>query len=96
MKVDLYRAELQNRSKESMESWGDFADEVCVLVEKAYPDLEEGSRECIALNHYLSQLNNPQIAFGVKQRRPKSVLDAVTATIELESLLLTIPSIPYP
>ena len=27
-KVDLYRAELQHRSKQSMEFWEDFADEV--------------------------------------------------------------------
>jgi len=56
-----------------------------VLVEKAYPDLQEDSRECIALNHYLSQIDNPHIAFRVKLRCPKSILEAVTATIELES-----------
>jgi len=75
------------------ESWGDFADEACVLVEKAYPDLQEDGRECIALNHYLSQIDNPHIAFRVKLRCPKSILEAVTATIELESFLLTIPNI---
>ena len=60
MKVDLYKAQLQNRNKQSRESWGDFADEVCVLVEKAYLHLREDSRECIALNHYLSQIDNPK------------------------------------
>lgn len=59
----------------------------------AYPDLREDGRECITLNHYLSQIDNPQIAFSVKQCHPKSILEAVTATIELESFLLTIPNI---
>eukprot|EP00731_Ephydatia_muelleri_P012465 Em0006g1359a len=33
------------------------------------------------------RLKNPQVAFGVKQKRPQNVEEAVTATIELESYL---------
>ena len=57
------------------------------LADKAYPDLEEAARQQLALQHYLGQIENPQIAFGVKQRRPKTVEEAVGATLELESNL---------
>jgi len=62
-----------------------------VLVDRAYPNLEENARECIALNHYLSQLSNPQVSLAVKQRHPKNITEAVAATLELESYVLMMP-----
>ena len=35
----------------------------------------------------MDQLRDPQISFGVKQRRPVKLCEAVAATIELESYL---------
>ena len=50
----------------------------------AYPDLQEDAGEHLALT--LGELNNPtQVSFGVKRRRPKSIDDAVAATMELEA-----------
>ena len=39
------------------------------------------------LTHYLGQVEHPQLAFSVKQRRPKTVDEAVRATLEMESYL---------
>eukprot|EP00731_Ephydatia_muelleri_P031437 Em0022g951a len=36
---------------------------------------------------YAGKIENPQVAFGVKQKRPQNVEEAVTVTIELESYL---------
>ena len=41
----------------------------------------------MALQRYLSQFCNDQVAFGVKQRKPKTI-EAVGATLELESYLV--------
>jgi len=65
-----------------MEGWGDFADSLKTLVEKAFPNLEPTAKEMLALNQYLSQLENQQIAFGVKQRRPSSLVEAVSFTLK--------------
>ena len=86
-KKDLYVVEFQCRKKDKAEGWGDFADSLKTLVEKAFPDLEAAAKETLALNQYLSQLENQQIAFGVKQRRPSSLVEAVSFTIEMESYL---------
>ena len=56
-----------------------------ILNDKAYAGLEEKALECLALNHFLTQIANPQAAFGVKQKRPKMVEEAVITTIELGS-----------
>ena len=50
--------------------------------------LEDDARQQLALQRYLSQLCNDQVAFGVKQRKPKTTEAAVGATLELESYLV--------
>ena len=57
------------------------------LADKAYGDLEEKARERLALTQFLTHIENPQVAFGVRQKRPETVEAAVVATIELESYL---------
>ena len=41
----------------------------------------------MALMHYLSQIDDVQIAFNVRQRKPTTLDEAVSATLELESYL---------
>ena len=84
---DLYLAEFQSRCKKRTESWADFGEDLRVLVDKAYPMLEDDARQQLALQRYLSPLCNNQVAFGVKQRKPKTIEAAVGATLELESYL---------
>ena len=54
------------------------------LAHKGYPDLEEKAKEHLALNVFLSRIDNPQVAFSVKQKRPASLDEAVSATLEME------------
>ena len=56
------------REQEEREDWASFVDALRVLADKAYPHFEEHARECLAVNHFLSQIHNQQIAFGVKQK----------------------------
>ena len=85
---ELYAVELNTRRKRKDEAWADFAEDLWRL---AYPDLQEEAREYLALNSYLSQLSDPQVSFSVKQRRPKSIVDAVAAMLELEVYTKTGP-----
>ena len=86
-KRQLYVAELSARTRHKDEDWATFGDVLRVLADKAYPDLEEKARERLALNQFLAQIENAQVAFGVKQKRPTNVEEAVVATIDLESYL---------
>ena len=56
-----------------------------MLADKAFPDLQEEARDRLSLNRYMDQITDPQINFVVKQRRPKTLEAAVTATLEQES-----------
>ena len=58
------------------------------LVDKAYPSLDNVVQQQLALQKYLSQLDNEQVAFNVRQRKPKTIEAAVDATLECESYLV--------
>ena len=83
----MYLAELKEWKLQS-EDWATFAEDLKQLVEHTYPDLQEDVREQLALTHYLGQLEHQQLAFSVKQKRPKTVNEAMSATLEMESYLL--------
>ena len=87
-KRELYNAELQIRTKRQNEGWADFAEELRRLTEKSFPELDPKSLEQMALSHFLSRLTNPQVAFAVRQQRPKKLEEAVRATLEIKSYLL--------
>ena len=72
-KKELYRAEFHARRKRRTEDWASFAEDIKALAERAFNNLEPDAREHLALTHYLQQLENPQVAFSVKQNRPKNV-----------------------
>ena len=86
-KREVYVAELHSRNRRKEEDWATYADILKGLADKAYPDLEEAARERLALNQFFGELDKPQVAFGVRQGRPKSLDEAVSLTIELESYI---------
>ena len=63
---DLYLAEFQARHMGNMESWPEFGEDLRTLVDKAYPSLGDEAWQQLALQRYLSQLDNEQVAFSVK------------------------------
>ena len=89
-KRELYLAEWHSRRKGNTEGWAEFAEDLKHLTQKAYPDLDGTAKEQMALVQYLAQLQNPQVAFSVKQKRPKTVDEAVAATLEMESYLMPV------
>ena len=80
-----YQAEFQTRQKRGSEGRADFADDLKFLVEKGFPELQEEAKELLAINAYLEQLNQPQVVFSVRQRSPRTLDEAVSATLEIES-----------
>ena len=52
-KQTRYRAEMETRRKKREEGWANFTVDLCVLSEKAYPQLQPQARKCLAVNIYL-------------------------------------------
>lgn len=82
-----YQAEFYTRKKKQSEGWANFAQDLQILAEKAFPHLQMEAREQLALTQYLLQIDNAQLAFSVKQQKPTTLDAAVSATLEMESYL---------
>ena len=76
-KRNLYLAEFMTRKHRPTETV------------KAYPDLHIAATEQIALTHFIANIIDPQISFAVKQRTPKSLDEAVSTTIQIETCQMT-------
>ena len=83
-----YQVEFQTRRKRKAETWADFADDLKCLADKAFPDLQEEAKQCLALQSYLQQLDQPQVAFSVREKRPTTLDEAVSLTLEMEAYML--------
>ena len=86
-KKELYMVEFQVRRKRKDEDWASFGDNLWFLAEKSYPDLPSEAQEVLALNRFLTQLDNPQVHFSVRQKQPTNIDQAVQFTLEAESYL---------
>ena len=71
---DLRLAEFQTRFKRRTESWPEFREDLRVLVDKAYPSLDHVAWQQMALQKYLSRLDNKQVTFNVSQRQLRLLL----------------------
>ena len=69
------------------EDWPTFADDLKTLADKAFPNLSEDARERLAVDRFLSQVEDPQLSFSVRQKQPATIDDTVTITMELQSHL---------
>ena len=90
---EVFMAEFQRRKKLRTEDWASYGEDIRTLVEKAYPTLQPEAQELLALNRFLSEISDMQLAFGVRQRAPATLDAAVAATLELETYLHR-PSLP--
>ena len=59
-----------------------YAEDLKVLVVKAYPHLQEGAREQMTLTQFITQNEVPQMRFSVRQERPETMDAATSATLE--------------
>ena len=54
------------------ETWGDLADNLRKLAERAFPDLDKHVKEKLSVDHFLSLLDRPKVSLAVRQKKQKS------------------------
>lgn len=59
-----------------------------LLVDRAYPDLRDEAKDMLALSRFFKELVEPQILLAVRQQQPRTITEAVQATIEYETYLV--------
>ena len=69
------------------ETWGDLADNLRTLAERAFPELDEHAKEKLSVDCFFSLLDCSNVTLAVCQKKPKCLDDVVAATLEIESIL---------
>ena len=87
-KRERYAAEFRLRKRKKGEQWGDFADQLRCLADKAFPTHSEDAKEVLTLDRCLGELSNANVALAVRQQRPETLEEAVSCTLEMESYAL--------
>ena len=88
-RYEVYMAEFHTRKRNPGERWEELVDNIRLLADKTFPDLDEKAREQLSLDRYLTLLDKPDVVLGVRQRLPKSVDEALSCTLEIESYMRT-------
>ena len=86
---EVYTAEFHTRKHNPGKRWEELADNMRLLADKAFADLDDRARGHISLDRYLTLLDKPEVALAVRQRRPWSVDKAVSYTLDVESYMRT-------
>ena len=86
---EVYMAEFHTRKRNPGKRWEELADNMRLLADKAFPDLDDRAREQLSLDRYFTLLDKLEIALAVRQRRPRSVDETVSCTLEIESYMCT-------
>ena len=86
---ELYAVEFQTRKRHRGEAWEELGDNLRLLADKAFPDLEDKAKEQLSLDRFLTLLDKPALALSVKQKRPRNIDEAVSYTLEIELYMMT-------
>lgn len=84
---ELYAVEFQTRRRKRDETWEELADSLRLLADKAFPDLQDNAKEQLTLDRFLTLLDKAELALAVRQKRPKTLDDALAYTLETESYI---------
>uniref|UniRef100_A0A5S6Q6P2 RNA-directed DNA polymerase n=1 Tax=Trichuris muris TaxID=70415 RepID=A0A5S6Q6P2_TRIMR len=83
----LHRLEFDARGRSSSETWQSYADVLRCIAERAFPDFSPEVRDFLALQRYLKEVKDRDVAVGVRRAEPKSLDAAVRETLVQENIL---------
>jgi len=82
---EYYVMEFSVKQCQADETWADLADSLRLLADKAFLEFDDRAKEQLSLDRFLSLLDEPELAFSVRLKRPKSLNSAATFAQEIES-----------
>lgn len=85
---ELFRAKLKNRTKSDKESLSELAQSVKKLTRQAYPTADPDLTNVLSLDHFIDALPDADLRLRLRESRPKSINEAETLAIRLETYQL--------
>uniref|UniRef100_A0A5S6QGW8 CCHC-type domain-containing protein n=1 Tax=Trichuris muris TaxID=70415 RepID=A0A5S6QGW8_TRIMR len=83
----LHRLEFDAHGRSNSETWQSYAGVLRCIAERAFPDFSPEVRDFLALQRYLKEIKDRDVAVGVRRAEPKSLDAAVRETLVQENIL---------
>ncbi|VDI74065.1 Hypothetical predicted protein [Mytilus galloprovincialis] len=87
-KSELFRAKLQTRMRGKEESLPELAQSIKKLTRQAYPSAQSTITSVLALEHFIDALQDADLRLRLRESNPKSIHEAETLAVRLETLKL--------
>ncbi|XP_069109431.1 probable basic-leucine zipper transcription factor E [Argopecten irradians] len=87
-KAEVFRAQLQNRTKGKNETIPDLAQSIKKLTRQAYPLAPPSVIEVLSLDHFIDAINDSDIRLRLREACPRSINEAETLAVRLETYRL--------
>uniref|UniRef100_A0A5S6Q464 Reverse transcriptase domain-containing protein n=1 Tax=Trichuris muris TaxID=70415 RepID=A0A5S6Q464_TRIMR len=85
----LHRLEFDAHGRSNSETWQSYAGVLRCIAERAFPDFSPEVRDFLALQRYLKEIKDRDVAVGVRRAEPKSLDAAVRETVKVYLLIDT-------
>ena len=85
-KCELFRAQLKTREQRQDESISELAVAVRKMVRLAYPNMPVNVVEMLAVGCFVDALNQPELRLRLREINPKTLSEAETFAIKVETL----------
>lgn len=85
-RAELYRVQLRARRQKPKETLVFLAQEIRVLVDRAYGTLSEDAKRSLAKDAFLDAIADPDLRMRVLQKRPQTIDEALQDALELEAI----------
>ena len=92
-KWELYSVQCQSKKQRPDEPWADFADNLLVLADRTFLELQEEAQEKLSLDQFFWEVHDKSGGICMCQIKPKTLDDMVVRTRELESNLKGKPAL---
>lgn len=87
-KSELFRAKLQSRVRGKDESLPELAQSIKKLTRQAYPHAPCSLTSVLTLEHFIDAIPDPEMRLRLREASPKTVNEAETLAVRLETLKL--------
>ena len=81
----MYRAKIRQLRRKPGQSIQDLFSDFCSLMHQAYPDKGLEDKESMTIDYFLIALDDPSLESRIRDREPKSLLDAYNLAVRLSS-----------
>lgn len=84
-RAEMFRSQLQSKTRNKDESIPELAQMIRKLTRQAYPNASSNLLDVLALDHFIDALTDADMRFRLREARPKNIAEAEIIAVRIET-----------